>query len=143
MTIAQKIANAHGFEHWKNVMEIAFVFGERRHWLWKPKNNEVLLFRESYTITYNRKQVDSIVVKTDASFVNYKFWLLIPFQLVWDKRAAISEPTTTEASISKTQLNKITITYSNDGGYTLGDAYDIYYDNDYCIKEWTYRRGNQ
>ena len=36
----------------------------------------------------------------------------------------------------------ITILYTNDGGYTPGDAYDIYYDKDYFIKEWVYRAGN-
>ena len=32
--------------------------------------------------------------------------------------------------------------YSNEGGYTPGDAYDIYFDDNYIIKEWSYREGN-
>ena len=36
----------------------------------------------------------------------------------------------------------ITITYPIEGGYTPGDAYDIYFDENYLIKEWTYRQGN-
>ena len=39
-------------------------------------------------------------------------------------------------------MNMITITYPNEGGYTPGDAYDIYFDEDYMIKEWTFRKGN-
>ena len=36
----------------------------------------------------------------------------------------------------------ITILYADEGGYTPGDAYDIYYDNNYLIKEWVFRKGN-
>jgi hypothetical protein len=140
---AQKIANAHGFEHWKNVSEIAFTFAEKRNWIWKPKTNDVTLITEKDTINYNRKALDSIALKADRAFVNDKFWLLIPFQLVWDASAHISEPVKAEAPISKMAMSKITLTYPNDGGYTPGDAYDIYFDNDYLIKEWVFRKGNQ
>lgn len=143
VSTAQKIANAHGYENWKHVSEIAFTFAGNRNWIWKPKTNEVTLLGKTDTINYNRKKVDSLTTKTDGAFVNDKFWLLIPFQLVWDKSATISEPIVTEAPVSKTQLNKITVTYPNEGGYTPGDAYDIFYDDDFCIKEWTFRRGNQ
>ena len=144
ISTAQKIANAHGFENWKNISEIAFTFNGNRSWLWKPKTNDVTLLREKDTINYNRTKVDSLLTKTDGAFINDKFWLLIPFQLVWDKGATISEPIIEESPISKAKLNKITLTYSNEsGGYTPGDAYDIYYNDDYLIKEWIFRRGNQ
>ena len=68
---------------------------------------------------------------------------MIPFQLVWDKSATVSEPLKETAPISKTNLNKITLSYSNVGGYTPGDAYDIYYGDDYLIKEWIFRKGSQ
>jgi hypothetical protein len=144
ISTAQKIAHAHGFENWKNVSEVAFTFNEKRRWVWKTKTNEVSLLRETDTILYNRKQVDSLVAKTDSAFVNDKFWLLIPFQLVWDTGASISEPAKEAAPISKSVLNKITLTYSNNsGGYTPGDAYDIYYNDDFMIKEWSFRRNNK
>ncbi|KJD33528.1 hypothetical protein PK35_06695 [Tamlana nanhaiensis] len=142
-TIAEKIAEAHGFNNWKNVNEISFTFAEKRHWLWNTKTNEVTLFTEKDTISYNRKQVDSLSAKTDAAFVNDKFWLLIPFQLVWDKSASISEVSKEASPINKTLLQKISITYASQGGYTPGDAYDIYFDSNYIIREWVFRRGNQ
>ena len=144
ISTAQKIANAHGFENWKNVSELAFTFNGSRSWIWKPKTNDVTLLGEKDTINYNRTKIDSVLTKTDGGFINDKFWLLVPFQLVWDKGATISEPLIEEAPISKAKLNKITLTYSNEsGGYTPGDAYDIYYDDDYLIKEWVFRRSNQ
>ena len=49
LTIAEKIANAHGFENWKNVSEIKFTFqvdrdsikGKGRSWSWQPKTDNV------------------------------------------------------------------------------------------------------
>ncbi|MCF7560533.1 hypothetical protein L3X39_07775 [Sabulilitoribacter multivorans] len=143
LTVAEKIAQAHGFENWKNVSEINFNFRGNRHWKWQPKTNNITLMTKTDTINYNRKQIDSLSIKVDQAFINDKFWLLIPFQLVWDKSAFISEPVTEVAPISKSELNKITITYTNEGGYTPGDAYDIFYDTNYIIKEWVFRRGNQ
>lgn len=143
ITVAQKIANAHGFENWKNVSEITFNFAGKRNWKWKPKTNDITLTTEDGTINYNRKSIDSISENADRGFINDKFWLLIPFQLIWDAGTTISKPVKTEAPISKIEINKITITYSNEGGYTPGDAYDIYFGDDYIIKEWAFRRGNK
>ena len=150
ISIAEKIANAHGFENWKQVSEIQFTFNVdedsshfERSWIWKPKANEVIALSKKDTINYNRSVIDSTLTKTDSGFINDKYWLLVPFQLVWDKSITISEGIKEEAPISKTQFNRITITYPNEGGYTPGDAYDIYYDDDFLIKEWIFRKANQ
>lgn len=149
VSIAEKIAKANGLENWKNVAQINFTFNVdkdtthfERSWSWKPKTGDVTLISGKDTISYNRKSVDSISLKADKSFINDKFWLLAPFQLVWDSGTTISEPITEEAPISKTQLNKITLTYPNEGGYTPGDAYDFYFGDDFIVKEWIFRRGN-
>lgn len=36
----------------------------------------------------------------------------------------------------------MTLTYSNEGGYTPGDAMIFIFGNDYLIKEWVYRKEN-
>ncbi|MDO6597794.1 hypothetical protein Q4512_12790 [Oceanihabitans sp. 2_MG-2023] len=148
-SIAEKIANAHGFENWNKVSKIAFTFNVdkdsshfERSWTWKPKTNAITLISNQDTINYNRKTLDSISLKADQSFINDKFWLLIPFQLVWDSGTTFSEATKEKAPISETLLNKITLTYSNEGGYTPGDAYDIFYDDAFIIQEWIFRKGN-
>ena len=146
---AEKIANANGFENWKNVSEIQFTFNVdrdtthfERAWTWKPKTDDVVMISNQDTIIYNRKSVDSVSMKADKSFINDKYWMLAPFQLVWDTSANVSEPLLAEAPISKTELNKITISYPNEGGYTPGDAYDLFYGDDFMVKEWNYRKGN-
>ena len=142
LSIAKNIANAHGFENWKNVSEVAFNFNGKRHWIWNPKTNAVTYTKDTITLNYNRSNIDSTVIQIDRAFINDKFWLLIPFQMVWDDGLEISNPTKVEAPISKDSLNKITLTYSNIGGYTPGDAYDLFFDDTYLIKEWIFRKGN-
>lgn len=149
ISIAEKIANAHGFENWKNVSQIHFTFNVdrdsshfERSWTWKPKTDDVTLISGTDTISYNRKYIDSTSLNADKGFINDKYWLLAPYQLIWDEGTTISEAILVEAPISKTQMNKITLTYSNEGGYTPGDAYDFYFTDNYLIKEWVFREGN-
>ena len=149
LTTAQKIANAHGFKNWNKVKTLEFTFGGKiedsnsgRSWTWNPKTNDIKLVSKGEVTEYNRNTMDSIFIKADKAFINDKFWALIPFQLIWDKGLTISNPIITNSPIKKEKLSKITITYSNEGGYTPGDAYDIYYDNNFIIKEWSYRKGN-
>lgn len=148
-SIAEKIANANGIENWKNVSELQFTFNVdkdtthfERSWTWHPKTEDVMMVSGKDTVAYNRKAVDSLSMNADKAFINDKYWLLAPFQLIWDTSATISETSLVKAPISKAQLNKITITYPNEGGYTPGDAYDLYYGDDFLIKEWIYRKGN-
>lgn len=151
LSIAQKIANAHGYENWKKVSEVKFTFrvdkdtikGQGRSWNWSPKQDKVKMIIGETMVEYHRNKMDSTHLRADQGFINDKYWLLVPFQLVWDiNSATISEPKKAESPINKEQLDMITILYSSEGGYTPGDAYDIYYDNDYLIKEWTFRKGN-
>lgn len=149
LTTAEKIANAHGYENWGNVKTFAFTFGgtiedpnSGRSWVWNPKTNDIKLTRNGEVTKYNRNNMDSVAIKADRGFINDKFWALIPFQLVWDEGTTISDSKKATSLVKKQELNKITITYSNVGGYTPGDAYDIYFDDDYIIREWSFRRGN-
>ena len=148
VSVADKIAKANGFEHWKDVSQIDFTFNVdrdtthfERSWSWKPKTGDISLIFGKDTISYNQKSVDSISMNADKKFINDKYWLLAPYQIVWDDVDYLTEPMMA-APISKTLMNKITITYPNEGGYTPGDAYDFYFDKDYMIKEWVYREGN-
>ena len=150
LSVAEKIANAHGFNNWKNVNSIRFTFNVdrdtthyERQWKWEPKKNKVTINENKATaFAYNTTSVDSTSILTDEEFINDKFWLLSPFNLVWAEGTTISTPIKDTTIISKTVLNKITLLYSQKGGYTPGDAYDFYYDDNYMIKEWSFRKGN-
>ena len=148
-SISQKIAIAHGIEKWDSVSEITFTFNVdadgnhfERSWSWNTNTNNVKMMTSKDTITYNRSAVDSLSLNADKAFVNDKYWLLAPFQLVWDDGTTISEPVKEIAPISKKELTKITLTYTGDGGYTPGDAYDFFINDDFLIEEWVFRKGN-
>ncbi|MBT8271857.1 MAG: hypothetical protein KJO25_07425 [Bacteroidia bacterium] len=148
-TVAEKIAMAHGIQNWDKVNQIQFTFNvtsrgnERsRSWIWNPGSDVVSTISKGDTITYSRSLIDSTTLSTDRKFINDKFWLLIPFQMVWDEGLTISEPVKEKSPIQDKELNKIVLTYSDEGGYTPGDAYDIYYTDAFLIEEWIFRKGN-
>lgn len=149
LSTPERIANAYGFQNWKDVSDVKFTFnvdrgGDHfaRSWDWKPKTGDIIIINAKDTLSYNRSKMDSLTMNTDAAFINDKYWLLAPFQIAWDKGTTFSEKENVVAPISKDTLNQLTVLYSNDGGYTPGDAYDFFYDKDYKIKEWNYRKGN-
>ena len=149
--ILEKVANAHGLQNWAGVEEIKFTFNVdrdtthfERSWIWKPRTNDITAISAEKTLEYNWSEMDSIAKKTNGGFINDKFWLLAPFQLKWDAdnithKHVLSE----EAPISKKSMQKLTIVYGSEGGYTPGDAYDFYFGDDFLIKEWVFRKTNQ
>ncbi|MGB5238952.1 MAG: hypothetical protein WBM43_03195 [Flavobacteriaceae bacterium] len=151
ISILDKIALAHGYDKWKNVSELDFTFNVdrdtshmERTWRWKVSTGEVVNFSQKDTIRYLRTAVDSISLRADAGFTNDRYWLLAPFNLVWDRdNFSYSHEAEASAPISKEPMQKLTIVYGNEGGYTPGDAYDFYYADDYLIREWVFRKSNQ
>ena len=149
LSTAQTIANKHGLEAFKQLDQIDFTFnvdrGENhfeRSWQWRPKKNEVTAITAKDTITYNRATMDSTLIRYDSAFINYKYWLLAPFNLAWDEHLSFSKTYREKAPISGKEENVLSITYGDVGGYTPGDAYDLYYGDDYLLKEWIFRKGN-
>ena len=149
LSIANRIANASGIENWDVVSEIAFTFNADRNgnhtersWIWNPKTEDVQMIASNDTIIYNRKNLDSISKNADKAFINDKFWMLAPFQPVWDQGVKISYEDKVKAPISEDTLGKMTVVYGNEGGYTPGDAYDFFYDDSFIVKEWNYRKEN-
>ncbi|MFK7812905.1 MAG: hypothetical protein AB8B59_10445 [Maribacter sp.] len=150
-TILQKIANANGFQNWKNVEEIKFTFNVdrdtthfERDWTWKPKTNDITAKSAEGTVSYNWADMDSVAYKTNGGFINDKYWLLAPYQLVWDAdNVTHTHSKEAEAPMSKKSMQKLTIVYGNEGGYTPGDAYDFYFGDDLIVQEWVFRKSNQ
>lgn len=149
LEINEMIAIAHGIEHWNKVEEIHFTFnvdrGEeifKRSWIWNPTTNDITKIQEKDTLKYNQNTMDSIARLADADFINDKYWLLAPFNLVWDEGTTFTYKDSVIAPISKKQMQQLTVVYSDTGGYTPGDAYDFFFENDLLIKEWNFRKSN-
>ena len=151
LSVPHKIAMAHGYENWKNVNEVGFTFNVdrdtshlERTWKWEISTAEVVHLSQKDTIRYKRTAVDSVDFKVDAGFTNDRYWLLAPFNLVWDQENFnFIHDSEAVAPISQKPMQKLTIVYGNEGGYTPGDAYDFYFTDDYLIREWVFRKSNQ
>ena len=149
-TEAEKVAYANGLANWKDVKQLDFTFNVDRNsatvasrsWSWKPATNDVTMIAAGDTISYNRATVDSTSMQADQGFINDKYWLLAPYQLVWDEGTSIKVTDSVMSPLSRKQTKKLTLLYGNEGGYTPGDAYDFYYGDDYVITEWVFRKGN-
>lgn len=147
MSIEQQIAEAHGLNNFDKIEEIKFTFNVKiedsvrtsRAWTWKPKTDEIRLtegdISRTYTKTNNINEEDK---ELDQKFINDSYWLLFPFQMVWSD-ASISEEKTGKAPISKKEMNYLEVSYKDEGGYTPGDTYVIYYEDDLLLKEWIYK----
>lgn len=146
-----KIATKAGLSTWENTTSIAFHFNvvregkilRSRAWQWNRNTGDVTMTAGVETTSYNlNKPLDSLAQQADQSFVNDSYWLLVPIKLLTDTGTTVIYFKEKEAPISKTTLNMLTIIYGDTGGYTPGDAYDVYYDANFDIKEWAYRKAN-
>ncbi len=143
--LAQKVALAHGINAWPEVAKIAFTFeaqlGETtiaRSWMWEPGANRVTLVDEG--ITYTRDQNEAFA-ETDAKFINDEYWLVFPFHLLWDD-VALTRSTEPEPVPGGTGTAiRLTVQYPAEGGYTPGDAYDLYLHPDHTVRAWVFRKG--
>ncbi|RNC91653.1 MAG: hypothetical protein ED555_00570 [Allomuricauda sp.] len=151
LTVSEKIAMAHGYANWGTVEQLNFTFNVdrdsthfERSWIWKPKTNDVISISGTDTLAYNRNAMDSAAYKVNGGFVNDRYWLLAPFNLIWDaQNIETTHEIGSTAPISGETMQKLTIVYGNEGGYTPGDAYDFYFKDDFLIKEWVFRKANQ
>lgn len=144
-TVLDSIAMAHGLKQWRSINKITYTFNVdrgashfERTWSWQPKTSEVMASTADTTLTYQHNKFGDELKPTDQAFINDKYWLLFPFNLVWDSGLSHKDLGQTEAPISKQQMRTIEVNYNSEDGYTPGDTYTIYVDSDYVLREWSY-----
>lgn len=149
--VAQKVANAYGFQHFKNVTSLSYTFNVKRDtfpatarsWKWNVKENIITMITAKETVTYRRDTIQSNAMKNiDGKFINDQYWLLFPYHLLWDAGTIITTKNNVTAPISQKESTMLTIQYNNKDGYTPGDAYDLFINENYLITEWNFRKGN-
>ncbi len=149
--LLDSLAAAHGFDHWQDVREIRYTFNVdrdtthfERSWVWEPGTNRVTRILGADTLSYLRAEVDSTLMQADGQFINDKYWFMAPYQWMWDRNSFTYEfSRQVPAPISGQPMDKLTIVYGQEGGYTPGDAYDFFIGKDSLVAEWIFRRGNQ
>ena len=150
MSFIQKMAHAYGFTYFDTSKTWHYTFNVKkgdievaRAWTWNPASGNVVLIDRGDTVKFNHNVITDTLKQVDHKFINDKYWLLFPFQLVWDTGYTFQITEQVEAPISKSLLTKLTIHYNSEAGYTPGDAYDCYVDSNFEIKEWVFRKGGQ
>jgi hypothetical protein len=147
-TLPMQVAKAYGFENWDQVKSIGYTWNVQRDsatvvsrtWKWNIQDSTVSYAGADTSFTYSLVQ-DSLP-KQDGAFINDKYWALMPFQLAWDKGYTYEVTENASSPIQGLPSTKLSILYGTEGGYTPGDAYDLYLDANHHILEWTFRKGN-
>lgn len=139
-----------------------------RRWIWFPRQDSVvysgkdaagLEVQAGYS-RRNRFSMDSQGIRPiDKWFVNDQYWLLFPLHLVWDKGLRLEAADLSAAPDSgalvpaargkssgkrkgRGEAWRLTAAYPSEGGYTPGDAYDLFLDSMGTVKRWIFRKGN-
>jgi hypothetical protein len=154
MTLRERIGNAYGIHYFSQVEQIQYTFnvkiGEkqvRRFWIWEPKLDRVTFKGMDYqkAVTYNRHEIDtsssSELRKVDAWFINDNYWLLFPFHIAWDTDIKIEDTGRETLPLGGGKARSVVITFPAAGGYTPGDVYQIFLDDNDRLIQWIYRRG--
>jgi hypothetical protein len=153
-SLARRIADRYGARAFPKLDSLHYVFNVHfkdkeiaRAWTWFPKSDSVIYNGPDakglpISAAYSRKNPASMgsepVASLDKSFINDQYWLLFPLHLSWDKGLSFS----IAAGEKPGEAYRLTATYPAAGGYTPGDAYDLFVDSSATIKRWIFRRGN-
>ncbi|GHB45711.1 hypothetical protein [Mongoliitalea lutea] len=149
LSLPMKVAKAYGIDNFDKVSSIGYTWNVQvgdevrtRRWEWNVDGRMVTYTTADTSYTYSLDLPKEELPPADAGFINDKYWLLYPFQLAWDTGYTYEVEEHVNAPISGRSSTKLTIVYNNEDGYTPGDAYDLYLNDQYMIKEWTFRKGN-
>ena len=144
------VAEAYGYEHLDDVKSISYTWNVRRDsvnvlvrdWSWDLSKGEVQYAGPDTSATYLIAEKTEKLEAVDQKFINDKYWLLFPFQMAWDTGYKPEIVENQQSPIAGENTTKIIVRYNDSDGYTPGDAYDIYIDDNHMIKEWVFRRGD-
>ena len=153
--ISEKIAQAYGIDGFDKITELRYTFNAKvggmeikRSWVWQPNENKVTLVKvgeDLKNVSYHRQDLDKdpeSLKEMDSWFINDQYWLVFPFHLVWDEGIRIEVGGESEnLPIGSGMTTKVIVSYPDTGGYTPGDVYELYIDENYMILEWVYRKG--
>ena len=144
-----------GTEQWERVERLTFAFNverdgvlkSRRLWTWQPAEGTVTLAVEgdsplSFRFGHPTNEQER---KADARFVNDSFWLLPHLHARWAGRdLTVVDGGTTVGPLGVGTARLVTLRYAADGGgYSPGDAYDLFLDANGRMVAWHFREGGR
>jgi len=154
---AQEMAKTNGLDSFAQIEAIRYTFNIEfpgakvvRSWEWEPKTGKITFDSKDKDgnpvhVTYLRSQLssqsDMVKNVVDPAFFNDQYWLLIPFHAIWDTSATVTDDGMQKMSLTDASLDRISIKYSGETGYTPGDTWELYVDADHRVEEMDYHRG--
>jgi hypothetical protein len=154
--VVDQLGKTYGLDSWDTVEAVRYTFNAQlgtislaRSWTWEPKTNQVTYEGKDSAgkpvkVTYLRSQIGSQSDdenQIDPGFINDQYWLILPFHIVWDTSATVSDEGQQKLPLGTGSADKIVMKYPSSGGYSVGDTWDLYLGPDGHIVEMVYHRG--
>ena len=155
--IAEEMAKTYGLDSFGQIEGIRFTFDAElpglklsRSWEWNPKTDTVSYQGKDktgkpVTATYQRSQLGSqseaIKTQIDPAFINDQYWLLLPFHLIWDGSATVTDHGMHKLPLGSGSAKQVVMKYPSQGGYAPGDTWELYVGADKRVEQMVYRRG--
>jgi hypothetical protein len=153
----EQLAKAYGLDSFGQIDVIRYTWNAQfpgvnvsRSWVWEPKTGKVLYEGKDkdgkpVKATYLRSQLNSqpanVKDEIEPAFVNDNYWLLFPFHAYWDKSATVTDQGTQHLPQGDGSARLVSVKYPSEGGYTPGDTWDLYVNNDNRVEQFVYHRG--
>ncbi len=154
---AEELAKAYGLNSFGQVEAIRYTWNAQfpgvnisRSWVWEPKTGKVSYEGKDkdgkpVKVTYVRSQLnsqpDNVKNEVEPSFVNDNYWLLFPLHAYWDKSPTVTDQGPKPLPLGNGTANLVQVKYPAEGGYTPGDTWDLYVNNDNRVDQFVYHRG--
>ncbi len=154
---AQEMAKTCGLDSFDQIEAIRYTFNIEfpgakvaRSWEWEPKTGKITYDSKdkdgnpvhvSYLRSELSSQPDMVKNVVDPAFFNDQYWLLIPLHAIWDTSATVTDDGMQKMSLTDGSLDRISVKYSGETGYTPGDTWELYVDADHRVQEMDYHRG--
>ena len=152
--VRHQIAKAYGSDSFDRIEVIEYTFNAQigkkhiqRSWVWRPRE-ETVEFKSGSgqeSMQYNRRELGQNppqnVKQVDAWFINDNYWLLFPIHLAWDQQATVEDTGHQDLPIGEGAAKCVVVSYPKTGGYTPGDVYELFVDENHLLTQWVYRRG--
>ena len=152
--VRQRIASAYGSESFHRIEVIEYTFNVRigdkhikRSWIWWPQVEQVEFKggADQEPMLYNRLELGQNPPQdekqVDAWFINDNYWLLFPFHLAWDQQATVEDTGHQDLPMGQGTAKCVVVSYPETGGYTAGDVYELFVNENHMLTQWVYRRG--
>ncbi len=150
---ATPIAERYGLSGWDQIEQLEFTFNVQlpnrdkpivRQWSWSPRHGEVWRITpdDPHGTSIDLDTVGEAGEEIHGQFINDSYWLLFPFQLVWSDPLVLDQGDQ-PLPMGEGSGRKFVCQWPTAGGYSPGDAYDLYLGEDGLIQQWVFRRGGK